>query len=271
MAVLETVGFLGFGEVAQTLAAGFEAAGVSIVAHDVRPPSRPVGPASIRLLENSSQLAENTTLLFSCVWPGAAVEAAKSVAPYLGAHHTFVDLNSISPLTTLAIRDAIEASGAAFIKGAIMAPVLENGFRVPILIGGRGAEALARQLREVGLNIEFLGEDCRQPAMVKILRSIMLKGIIALAFETYWGAEKFGVSKEVLGSAFEALSKKPIAEIVTGWMETTLVHAERRSQEMVEVEQTLHEVGVEPLMTTATKEIFRRVASQAAEVGKSRL
>jgi 3-hydroxyisobutyrate dehydrogenase-like beta-hydroxyacid dehydrogenase len=172
----------------------------------------------------------------------------------------YCDMNSISPETTTEMQQAISTSGADFVKIAIMAGIPDRGFEVPLLAGGSKAEEVSKILLDLGLTIRAIGSDPRQPAAIKILRSVCLKGIVALAYEMVRGAEKYGVVDQVLDSASEVLSRASFKKTVDNWLASTAIHARRRAKEMEEAIETLDDAGIHPVMSIGTKKVFEEIA-----------
>lgn len=256
------VGFIGFGEVAQTLSRRMMEEGGEIIACDKFPDrvSKKAEELKVLLVKNLEDLAVSCPVIISSLWPGDALDTAREIAPLLSPGTIYCDMNSISPETTAQIDLAVSSSGADFVKIAIMAAILDRGFAVPLLAGGRKSEEVARLLSALGLTIQAMGPDPRQPAALKILRSICLKGVVALAYEMLRGAEKYGITDRVFESASEAMSKASFKDTVGGWLASTFIHARRRAGEMQEAIEMLETLGIRPVMSAGTKEIFEEIA-----------
>src|SRR5262249_30233636 len=195
--VMLTVGFIGFGEAGSTIARGLRSAGVDrIFAYDIKA-GDPVILGHARetqttLVDSSSDLAEAATILFSTVTSNSALDAAKEAVAYLGVQHTYADLNSVSPALKQAIANVINESRASFVEAAVMAPAKPYGHKVPILLGGPGADEFAETMRPFGMQLEVLeGAKVGSAAAVKMCRSIVVKGLEALLFECVMAATKF--------------------------------------------------------------------------------
>jgi len=257
------IGFIGFGEVAQVLSGRMIEKGGEIVAYDKFPDrvSKKAEEQNVPLVKSLEELAVSCPLILSCLWPTAALNIAREFAPLLSPEIIYCDMNSISPETTSQIDLAVSSKGADFVKLAIMAAVLDRGYAVPILAGGGKAAEVAQILCDLGLNIQVMGRDPSQPAALKILRSVCLKGVVALAYEMLRGAEKYGITEQVFESASEAMSKASFKDTVGGWLASTAIHAKRRAGEMAEVIETLEAAGIRPVMAAGTKEIFEEIAS----------
>jgi hypothetical protein len=85
-----------------------------------------------------------------------------------------------------------------------------------------------------------------------MVRSVMMKGIEALTEECFVAAERAGVDKEVMASLAKSYPTLDWPKMVAYNIERMATHGIRRAAEMEEVATTLAELGVEPLMASAT-------------------
>jgi len=255
---MEAVGFIGFGEAGSTIARGLRSAGVErIFAYDIRTGDPLIRDrarqADTTLVDSSSDLVEAATMVFSTVTSSAALDAAKQAAPFLHSRHTYADLNSVSPALKQDIEKVVNATGASFVEAAVMAPVQPYGHKVPMLLGGSGADAFAATMRRFGMRLEVLaGAKVGSAAAVKMCRSIVVKGIEALLLECVMAATKFEADDLVFASLKETwpgIDWKKLADYTSG---RVVVHGERRAREMEEVAETLHAIGIDPIMAEAT-------------------
>ena len=178
----------------------------------------------------------------------AALTAAESIAP--GAF--FFDGNSVSPATKRAAAQAIEAAGARYVDVAVMAPVYPLKNRVPLLVSGPHAAEGAARLTQLGFNPTIQEGPVGTASAVKMIRSVMIKGIEALTAECLTAAVAAGVDREVIASL--DASDKPQPWSIRGDynLDRMLVHGERRAAEMREVIATLEQLGVPSLMSRGT-------------------
>lgn len=257
------IGFIGFGEAAFHIAKGLCEAGVTgISAYDINTHSPTLGPriqerasiAGIHLVDSSESLARASEVLLSTVTANAAIEAAEQTAPFLGRHHLYADMNSVSPAAKQSIKLIVAERGAGFVEAAIMAPVPPHGHRVPILLGGAEAQTFKELMTPYGMRLEIVSREVGAAAATKMFRSIIVKGLEALIFECVLGASRYGAEQRVfdsLGETFPGIDWNALANYMIG---RVVVHGERRAREMEEVAETLRSLGIEPLMAQATAE-----------------
>ena len=156
-------------------------------------------------------------------------------------------------------------AGVGFTDVALMAPVHGTGLRTPALASGPAARAFVATMGPLGMPVEHAGDEPGMAATRKLLRSIVVKGLTALVVETMQAAEAAGLAAEtwdnVVGQ-IAAADEELVRRLVAG----TGRHASRRVNEMEAAAELLAELGVEPLMASATAARLRLVAAGASTV-----
>jgi 3-hydroxyisobutyrate dehydrogenase-like beta-hydroxyacid dehydrogenase len=95
----------------------------------------------------------------------------------------------------------------------------------------------------------------------KLLRSVYYKGMSASIVEALAAARAAGLEDWLTGHIAEDLAKldaATLARIVTG----TRQHAVRRGHEMAAAAQMLADLGVAPVMATASEQLHERLAAE---------
>ena len=111
---------------------------------------------------------------------------------------------------------------------------------VPLLLSGKAAQAAADLLRSAGFsNVAVVGYEIGRASAIKMIRSVMVKGIEALTAEMMLGAESAGVTAEVLASLDSSEKALPWAERAEYNIERMITHGLRRAAEMEESAKTL--------------------------------
>ena len=259
------IGFIGFGEAAASICRGLSGAGVTdIAAFDVKP--RPA-QEGVTMAANLKDLLDGSDVVFSAVTSAVALAAARDAASYLSGRHLYVDINSVSPETKIAIGKTVAASGARFVEAAVMAGVPAYGHKVPMLLAGEAATDLIGLMAPLGMVMEDFGPELGRAAAAKMFRSVMVKGMEALFQECVLGADRYGVADKVLdsiGDGYPGIDWKALDSRLIG---RTAIHGERRAHEMEEVAETLKALGIEPLMSEAAA---KRIAWAAGQGLKDR-
>lgn len=258
---LHKFALIGFGEAGSILGADLATAGREVVMYDIlldAPDSRAAmiekaRQAKVRVADSFEQAVSGAQIVISAVTATSSADVAASAARALRAGQVLLDINSVSPTKKLSNATLVEAAGADYVEAAVMAPVPPQRLRVPMLLGGRRAAAVAEELRGVGMNTTALSEKIGVASAVKMCRSVVIKGLEALAVESMSAARRFGAEREVL----ESLNGTFPSMGWTGNLPDYLIsrvaeHGRRRASEMREVARTLEDVGVDPLMALAT-------------------
>jgi 3-hydroxyisobutyrate dehydrogenase len=196
-------------------------------------------------------------LIFSAVPGENALEAAMAAAPLLKPGAVYLDLCTVTGRMAEADRAVIEAAGARYVDVAVMGSFFGHGHKAPMILAGPDAPTAAAWMTAQGFAVTVLGPKPGSASAVKMLRSVMLKGIEALAVESLVTAQRQGLLDELLG-CFGDLDLEPFHQTVGRLVSTHVVHARRRWEEMTLVEKTLLETGVEPLMTRAIAASHKR-------------
>lgn len=162
-------------------------------------------------------------------------------------------MNSVAPDTKRAAARAIEEAGGRYVDVAVLAPVEPARLAVPLLLSGKDAEEARAKLEARGFtNVRIVGSEIGRASAIKMIRSVMVKGIEALTAEMMLAADAAGVADEVLASL-------DVSERTVLWgpraaynLERMATHGLRRAAEMEEAVKTLTALGVAPVMTQGT-------------------
>jgi 3-hydroxyisobutyrate dehydrogenase-like beta-hydroxyacid dehydrogenase len=198
--------------------------------------------------------------ILSLVTADQALAAAQSVAGAISPSSLFFDFNSVAPATKRQAAALIEAAGGRYVDVAVMAPVHPKRLEVPLLISGPHAEAGADALRALGFSPRIVAGPVGRASTIKMLRSIIVKGVEALTAECFLAAEAEGVADEVARSLDEGDTARSWAERAAYNLERVRRHGMRRAAEMDEVARTLEAIGDEAEMAKATAKVQRRIA-----------
>ena len=207
-------------------------------------------------VEGSEDLAEalaGCPLVLSLVTADQAAVVARHAAPLLAEGALFCDLNSVAPETKRQAAAAIAGCGGHYVDGAILSPVHPARLAAPLLLSGPQAPAAERALRAIGFTqTRVVGVDVGQASAIKMIRSVIVKGIEALTAEAMLAADRAGVAAEVLASLDASDKAMPWAKRADYNLDRMIVHGLRRAEEMEEAARTLEDLGVEPAMTSGT-------------------
>ena len=253
------ISFIGFGEAGQAIASGLREEGIEqIAAWDILFPKaegaklKAAGEAmGVRLATSAADAVAETDMVISAVTAASSLEAAVSVAPYLKGNPYYLDVNSVSPGRKQATAKLLDDK-VRYVDVAVVAPIHPLRHKTPLLIAGPYAEGVAPLLNEMQMKLKVVSPETGKAAAIKMIRSVMIKGIEALTLECFLAAERAGLVEEVAVSMqnnYPALDFKQLADYN---IERMASHGERRAAEMEESCVTLRELGIDPAMTEGT-------------------
>ncbi len=262
------IALIGFGEAAYTFA---QAAEWRCRAFDILPQrAQAMADAGIRWCETAAEALRDASLILSLVTADRALDAARDYAFLLQPGAIWCDMNSVAPDTKREAALAVKAAGARYVDVAILAPVNPARLCVPLLASGECAADAAMALEAAGFaNVRLIGAEIGQASSIKMIRSVMVKGLEALTDEMMAAANAAGVTDEVLTSLARSEEQASWADKAAYNLERMATHGKRRAAEMEEVAKTLIALGVAPLMASATVIRQRNAATHTNEIGNA--
>ena len=253
------ISFIGFGEAGQAIAAGLRESGIErITAWDILFPQaegarmKAAGETiGVRLANSAADAVAETDMIISAVTAASSLEAARSVEPHLKGAPYYLDINSVSPGRKQATAKLL-GERARYVDVAVIAAIHPARHKTPLLISGPHAEAISPLLNELGMKLSVVGANTGQAASIKMIRSVMIKGLEALTIECFLAANRAGVLEEVTASLKNNYPSLDWSKIADYNLERMASHGERRAAEMEESAATLRELGLDPLMVDST-------------------
>lgn len=266
-----SIGLVGYGEVGRILAEDLRARGVAkIVACDIKlgkPDEASLrehaASHGVRLADSHAGLAEQSDLIISAVTASQAVPVAQACAPRLRSGAWFLDFNSASPGAKIRAGEIVAAAGGRYVEGAVMTSIPPYRIRVPLLLGGPHAAALAPLLNALGFESKAGPAKLGVASATKMCRSVMIKGLEAMVIESFTAARAWGVEDAVLASLAETFPGIDWEKQGAYFFQRVIQHGRRRAEEMREVAQTVREAGLEPWSAAGTAERQAWVADLA--------
>jgi len=267
----QRITFIGFGEAGQAIASGLRDEGVSqIAAWDILFPEPSGGKLKqaasdigVQVASSAQDALQGADIVIAAVTAASSFEAAQSVAPHLAGNPYYLDVNSVSP-GRKRDTDALLAGKARYVDVAILSPILPARHKSPMLLAGPQAETIKPVLDGFGMKVSVAGPKTGAAAAIKMVRSVMIKGIEAVTLECFLAAARAGVVEEVAASLKNNYPTLDWGQVAEYNIERMASHGIRRAAEMEEVADTLRELGVDPLMTSATVERQREMG----QIGK---
>jgi 3-hydroxyisobutyrate dehydrogenase-like beta-hydroxyacid dehydrogenase len=271
-----SIGLVGYGEVGKILAAELVARRVAWIGiWDRLLRDAATAPAmrehaartGVEAMSSLPALLEHSEVVISAVTASQTFAVAAEAAPAIRRGTWFVDLNSASPDTKARSSELVDAAGGRYVESAVMTPVSPQGIKVPLLLGGRHAEALRELLTPLGFNMEVASTRVGVASAIKMCRSVIIKGLESLIVESFTSARAYGVEDRVLASLQETFPGLAWDELGSYLFSRTALHGKRRAEEMREVALTVREIGLEPLLAAATAQRQDWMAQQKEAAG----
>lgn len=271
-----SVAFIGFGEAATAILSGWGAERPArIAAYDIKtddPAARDAMCARYRELDvrgaaSPAEALASADAVFCLVTADQAENAARAAAGHLNQGTLWLDGNSCAPGTKVRAAAAIEAAGGRYVDVALMAPVHPKRHHVPLLVSGPHAAAGEALLLALDMKPKLAGDRVGQASSIKMLRSVMVKGMEALTAECFLAARRAGVEEQVIASLEASSPEIDWRGRGTYNLERMMVHGQRRAAEMREVAATVAELGLGGAMSAAAADWQDRIGALGVDAG----
>ena len=269
------IAFIGLGEAASAFIKGWGAdRAADITAFDIKTcdpktaaeiseRARSLGISNCETLQDALTDAE---IVFSTVTADQAVAAAEAGAPMVGKGAFLCDLNSCAPASKQRSEKLINQVGGRYVDVAVMAPVHPALNLVPCLISGSEAADVAPLLESLPMKFRIVEGAVGRASSIKMVRSIMVKGLEALTAECTLAAVAAGVEDEALPSLLDGHPKLDIAKRAAYNFERTIRHGVRRGAEMDEVAKMLLDLGLPNGLSSAAANWQRTLAESGKDL-----
>ena len=274
----QRIALVGFGEAGGILGHDLAKQGIEVSFFDILLRSKKGRPAMLAKAAASGVHAKETLrdamrgaeLVISAVTASSAPSVAREAAKLLQAGQFFLDINSVSPETKRKEARHFEKSKGHFVEAAVMAPVPPQRIRVPMLLGGKCAAALAPRLQATGMNATAVSDQIGVASAIKMCRSVMIKGLEALAIESLFAARRYGAEDAVIASLDATFPSMGWKEKLPDYLISRVAeHGRRRAAEMREAASAVADVGLAPLLTERTAKRHDWLVDEIAARGTS--
>ena len=257
------IGFLGFGEAGSSLARGLhDAGGDEFVAFDTAWRDGPLVTdraqwAEVQLLPSPAALMERADVVFCAVVCSETERAARSIAAHVEPRHWVLDINSVSGDVKRRCDGLVRGRGGRYVDVALMANVSTVIWNLPFLVSGPDDPAALDILTRAGMTFERIATEVGVAAQTKLCRSLLIKGLEALALEAMLASYASDSHHLVLESIERSFGQENLADLIRHLLGRHAVHGRRRADELLEVAEALESVGVDPILARAGNERMR--------------
>ena len=249
------IAVLGLGEAGSRFANDLADRGVSVYGFDPAP-RYPLHPG-VNLMDSNASAVQQAGIVLSVNLSAVSVSVAAEVFPYLTSRHLYAEMNTSGPEKKTEIARLLVPSGVQFVDLAIMAPVPPKGILTPFLASGPGATLFTETLNGLNLDITLLGMEVGEASTLKLLRSIVYKGVAAVIVEAVEAGKAHGLEPYVRAQISSVIGGND--ELIDRFLTGSRIHAVRRSHEMEAVVAMLQARDIEPVMSAATLENLRKL------------
>lgn len=271
---MNTIAFIGFGEAACAFVTGWGDHRPKLLRgfdlkHDAQIQAR---FAALNVAQSTcAQAVSGADAVFCVVTADQALIAAENAAPHIEKDTLWFDCNSCAPQTKITAAKVINAAGGRYVDAAVMAPVHPLLHHVPILLSGPHAKAASTVLAALDMRANIAGDLIGQASSIKMMRSVMIKGLEALSAECFLAARKAGVDEAVIGSLEASNPEIQWREQGAYHLERMLVHGKRRAAEMREVARTVQDLGLSGGISAAVADWQDQLGHLEADPGENDL
>lgn len=237
---------------------------------DPQPPS-----ATVTWSENSgvpirpevSEWIADQDLVLVCV-PGSVLPfVIDPLVQHLGAGATIVDMTTAAAQAKREAAGKAAAAGLGYVDIAITGAVALSGARTPLLYAGPHINAVEELLTSAGAPVRVLPDSAPGDAVtVKLLRSVIMKGLEALAIEALPAARSYGVLDQ-LYTVLSDVDQSPFTDLLKSMVATHPAHAVRRHAEVLEAAAQLDRAGYPSELTRHVAEKYAATAQSVAGTG----
>lgn len=274
---IRSIAFVGFGEAAAAFVQGWgHDRPYALHAYDLKMSSGDAATREAKLhdcrrwqvdaMPDLATALDGAGAVFSLVTADQALVAARQVARCIAPGALYLDCNSCSPGTKRLAAEVVEAAGGLYVDVAVMAPVHPALHHVPLLTAGRHAALAKAFLATLDMRADPVSEHVGDAASIKMIRSVMIKGIEALVAECTLAGRRAGVDRQVIDSLDRSFPGFDWTARTAYMLERAMAHGLRRAAEMREVAQTVEELGLPSHMARATAEWQQCIGAMGLDV-----
>ena len=257
------IALLGCGEVGSCYAQAWSAAGHTLVGIcELRQDEEMAGRArryGAGLHAGPGAWLGEADIVVSAVYGHAALAMARQSFPHMRHDAVYADFTTASAPDMQAASAAAAERNIDFTDVAIMGAIALLAERTPLLCAGTGTDAVLRLAGSGGAPARTIQGAAGDAVRLKLLRSIMTKGMESLAVECLVAAESMGL-RASLYEVLADIDQTPLTAFMDSFVRSHVLHAQRRQAEVREAREQLIEAGLEPLVLDGVERLFSRTS-----------
>lgn len=220
------------------------------------------GDAGLVVHREPGQVVMGAGVVLLAIPGGVLDQVLDMMLPHLAADAVIADLSTASAEAKQQADARCRDNRLSYVDVAITGSVALNGSATPLLYAGPEIPALVSLFERLGAPVTTLGGSHPGDAMrVKLLRSVIMKGLEGLAVECLPAAEQFGLAEQ-LWESLSDVDRTGFVPLLRAMIRTHPRHAARREHEVGQAAEQLESIGYPSALTRATEQRF--VATNAA-------
>jgi 3-hydroxyisobutyrate dehydrogenase len=224
-----------------------------------------VSEAGLELHREAGTWLADVDRAWLCVTGDLALTVCSDLLSYLRPAAVIVDLTTAAPGDKRTAFSRAAEHGVQYVDAVILGAIALTGATTPLLAAGPASEEALREFAELGAPVRVLPQaGAGDAAALKLLRTILTKGLEALAVECLVAAEKQGIRAE-LCDAMSDVDAAGFANFLDMLVRTHIQHSARRLHEVRRAEAQLSSLGLPASMVLASQEVFARTTRSAAQ------
>ncbi|WP_105030251.1 DUF1932 domain-containing protein [Arthrobacter ruber] len=203
--------------------------------------------------------------VWACVTGDVAVSVAEQAAGHLREGALYADLSTANSADKRTAAGLLEAQSAGYVDIAIMGAVGLTGVRTNLLAAGRDAASAVTDFSQLGAPIRALEDAAAGDAIaLKLLRTVLTKGLEALGVEALVAAESQGVRQE-LYRVLEDIDTEGFTNFLNAVVRTHVLHAERRFHEVDRAIAQLDEANLPSSVLAGSRERYEQTVQALSD------
>ena len=263
------IAIIGAGEVGRTYAkAVAEQSAHTAILCDPYPKDatlRFVSEAGLELHREAGTWLADVDRVWLCVTGDLTLSVCRELLWRLRPGTVVVDLTTAAPGDKRSAFDLAAEHDVQYVDAVILGAIALTAAATPLLAAGPAGPEAMRDFADLGAPVRILPEArVGDAAALKLLRTILTKGLEALAVECLVAAEKQGIRRE-LYDAMHDVDAIGFTAFLDMLVRTHIQHSGRRLHEVQRAEAQLTSMGLPASMLSASQQVFARTTSAAAQ------
>lgn len=268
----DKLGFVGFGEATINIVEGlltennwsFYVYDIDYEAALIRKEERKL--KCVTLVNDLEDILSKCTIVFVAVPGFADEEIFSSIMKNKKKQNLlFIDICTAKPDVKKRISEKINCINSKYVDVAVMGSVPKFKHKVPMMVSGSGAEDFKHIFSNYNMNIKIVGIQAGIASVIKLCRSIYMKGLAALLIETKKVSQAFKVEEEVFDSIAESMDADDFVVYSQRLIKGTYTHCVRRRAEVAEVLDLISSAGISSYLTEGTLKLYDDIVKIKAE------